>query len=94
MKLLIQTDLVDTDLAGIDYTKEVIDFLKTFSIGCKEVDGKLVIPAQKVTLDEWRMNELFNEYLMYLPRVSIKYAALGGTGCDFALELTQTNLEN
>lgn len=93
MKLLIQTDLVDTDLAGADYTKEVIDFLKTFSIWCKEVDGKLVIPAQKVTLDEWHMNELFNEYLMYLPGVSLKYAPLGGAGCDFTLELTQT-LEN
>lgn len=88
MKLLIQTDLVDTA-----YAKEVMSFLRTFSIWFREENGKLIIPAQKVTLDEWAMNELFNEYLMYLPGITIQYAPLGGSGCDFALELTQ-NLEN
>lgn len=88
MKLLIQTDLVDTD-----YTKDVIRFLRTFSIWFREENRKLIIPAQKVTLDEWAMNELFNEYLMYLPVITIQYAPLGGAGCDFALRLTQ-NLEN
>ena len=48
---------------------------------------EFVILTQKCTLDEFNMNELFAEVL-FLFDYNIVYAANGGRGCDFAIEMT------
>jgi hypothetical protein len=45
------------------------------------------IHAQKMTLDERNMNAFFAEFLDELFDIEIRYAKLGGAGCDFSVEL-------
>lgn len=47
------------------------------------------IPAQKITLDEFCMNELFYECFNVLLDYRLEYSALGGKGCDFSLRMYQ-----
>lgn len=47
----------------------------------------LRVLAQKVTLVDKDMNELFYDALDVLFEYRLRYAALGGEGCEFAMEL-------
>jgi len=104
MKLLIQQDLhwsskFDPSLSAEELANEreffeaLKDLAKRFSLWGKyeilddSVDFR--IHAQKVTVDEVAMNEFFADFLTELFKVEVQYAALGGAGCDFALELTE-----
>lgn len=104
MKLLIQQDLhwsskFDPSLSADELANEreffaaLKDLAKRFSLwGKYEIHDDCVnfrIHAQKVTIDEVAMNEFFSDFLTELFKVEVEYAALGGAGCDFAMELTK-----
>lgn len=71
--------------------QELLDICDKFGVHyCRDFrqDGiEFDIHVQKVTLDEVSMNQLFAEVLRLFD-YDIRYAALGGAGCDFAIELT------
>ena len=48
----------------------------------------LSISPQKITLDEFAMNDLFANVLSPYFEIEIRYMALGGKGCDMALAVT------
>jgi len=50
----------------------------------------VIINVQKITLDEFDMNSLFDGVLNNLFKLKIDYANLGGAGCDFALLITDS----
>lgn len=102
MKLLINDDLAwagklvaetpaEYREAEIEAFRYMEDVARKFSLyGKFEIRGDILevkIPAQKVTLDEVGMNELFADLLTELFAIEIKYAALGGAGCGFAFDL-------
>lgn len=102
MKLLIQQDLhwfskIDPSLTLEElenvrvYFHSLKALAKRFSLSGKyEVLDDSIdfhIYAQKVTVDEVAMNEFFADFLTELFDVEVEYAALGGAGCDFALEI-------
>lgn len=101
MKLLIQEDLVlllesENGSTEEDYvaSQENLDWCKAQMKHLGVVSRweriynnyLLIIPAQKITTDEFAMNEFFYEWLIMF-EYSINYAGLGSTGCDFALEI-------
>ena len=47
-------------------------------------DGFITIKEQKVVLDEFKMNELFDEVFS---GYAIEYGYYGGAGCDFSLSV-------
>jgi hypothetical protein len=75
---------------NLEYIRELHDLLTMWAIwhSYDIVDNStvLVITVQKITLTEYDMNLLFYEILATIP-LSIKYAGLGGAGCDFALSV-------
>jgi hypothetical protein len=100
MKLLIDTKLVYSETYSIEL--DDIEALRAGWYEITEICDKLGIQyffddpegsiefkiyAQKITLDEIAMNELFADILTYF-QFKIKYAAIGGTGCDMALVIT------
>ena len=101
MKLLVQEKLsvvyeeeADSNNSDFENTAEfwkyITDLLDSFSVHYNlehRSDYWLFeIPEQKINLSEQNMNKLFFECL-YLLEYNLEYAALGGAGCDFALEL-------
>lgn len=54
----------------------------------------LDIYVQKVTLEEQDMNDLFFNVLNVLFELEVRYAALGGQGCDFAMTLVRATPVN
>lgn len=104
MKLLIQQDLYWSSKFNPNLSAEELANERAFFVALKEMAeryslwGKYEIHddsvdfrihAQKVTVDEVAMNAFFADFLSELFEVDVKYAALGGAGCDFALELTK-----
>ena len=103
MKLLIQDDLyyVETLYPSIsdeeyesigdmlECVKEILGRLGVYySIENKESYFSVRIPAQKVSLVEEDMNELFADVLYDFPfGFSMKYGFLGSKGCEFSLEI-------
>lgn len=66
-------------------SSEVQDYLNKFAIRNKYIGGgSILIEAQKITLDEVNMNDLFSNLLMDF---EISYGFAGGKGCDFAITL-------
>ncbi len=104
MKLLIQDDLqyTETYYPGItdeDYELNSESLLETgkilkslgvsYNIENKESYFTITIYTQKVNLDESNMNWLFFDVLYDFPfKFKLKYAHLGGKGCEFSLEIT------
>jgi hypothetical protein len=60
------------------------NILRECSIRYKVQDNFVIIEEQKVTLDEFKMNELFDDGLAGF---SIKYGYYGGAGCDFSIRI-------
>lgn len=73
--LKIKIDLTEYDEDNI---------LKRCSIRYKLEDNLIVIEDQKVTVDEFVMNELFDDLLCGF---AITYGGYGGAGCDFSLSI-------
>jgi hypothetical protein len=67
--------------------QEIVDYLREdFTIFSKvREDGFIEIEQQKVTLDEFKMNELFDQ-IFYI--FKIEYGYMGGIGCDFNLKVS------
>lgn len=99
MKLLLNEDLVWTSDVPEPVKSEFAEFLQSleavarkmsvhasFELG--EARAKVTIPAQKISLDDIAMNELFDSLLNELFNLELRYATLGGTGCEFAIEVT------
>jgi len=104
MKLLIQHDLRWSSRFDPGMSAEELANEREFFESLKEMADRFclfgkyeilddsvdfLIHAQKVTVDEYAMNELFAAFLDELFKLEVEYAALGGAGCDFALELTK-----
>jgi len=100
MKLLINEDLnyrylFISDKAENDDVRGYIEFLKSklakFSVRgllfSTELGFELVIPSQKITLSEKKMNEFFAEFLNEFFDITLAYAWLGDSGCEFSLEI-------
>lgn len=91
MKLLIQDNLYihDLDVETIKNLQKVCERFCLWNNEIKQSNGQytLEIVDQKVTLEEWSMNELFHEVLCFTEH-DLTYAALGGEGCDFSIEIT------
>lgn len=109
MKLLIQKDLAyawtapkDLTSEGLAHTLEYFHDLeqlaKKYAVSRKFVFGPtsvtIDISAQKITLDQFDMNTLFADFLTELFEVQIRYAALGGAGCDFSMEIVSAAPRN
>lgn len=77
MKLLINKDLLI-----YDFNKDYIDLLKQYSVYHSINSDHIKIPVQKIVLDEYDMNILFDEILY---GVDVRVTPLGGAGCDFCL---------
>lgn len=103
MKLLINSTLRYTDSYSPGTSDEDIDDLyqswREVTDLCDKLGvhymfdapaGSIVfyVYAQKVTLEESCMNELFADVLTYF-KFNLEYAHLGGRGCDMALTLTE-----
>lgn len=92
MKAILHNDLVallafDTESDLKSFVKELkqkFGVISYYLFG--NTESKVTIPVQKICLDETDMNELFHDYL-YLFDYSIKYSALGGKDCDFAIAI-------
>jgi hypothetical protein len=67
--------------------QEIVDYLKEdFTIFAKVLDnGFIEIEQQKVTLDEIKINELFDQVFHIF---KIEYACMGGVGCEFNLNVS------
>lgn len=104
MKLLIDQDLVFTkeypsDLPSdefdeeCEYFQQLQEVARQYSVGgsftVTATGAKVVVYAQKVTLDEVSMNTLFADFLTELFVLETRYAALGGAGCDFAMAVVK-----
>lgn len=102
MKLLINRELTHRLVRGSDYTDEAWDWECDDYVRITEtcdsftVYNRLVatdtqidftIGVQKCTLDEMNMNTLMYEVIDYLWSPTIRYAGLGGRGCDFAFAI-------
>ena len=101
MKLLVNDELVwlfnfadNPEARREDYeiaVKDLEELAKSMSVwGSFTVDeatARIVIDAQKINLDGIAMNQLFFELLTQLFDIELAYAPLGGTGCDFAIEI-------
>lgn len=82
MKLIIEDIIkISKEYLEDDY-KEI---LKEFTIFYKEDEEYIFIVEQKIVLNEIQVNTLF--YNFFLDNVEIKYAYLGGRGCDLSLSL-------
>ena len=82
MKLIIEDIIkISKEYLEDDY-KEI---LKEFTIFYKEDEEHIFIVEQKIALNETQVNTLFYDF--FLDNVEIKYAYLGGRGCDLSLSL-------
>ena len=78
--ILYIRDELKVDIDDIDENY----ILKEYSIK-NRIEGEfVVIEEQKVTLDEFKMNELFDDCLSGFV---IEYGYYGGYGCDFSLSI-------
>ena len=82
MKLIIEDILKISKEYLEDDFKEI---LKEFTILYKEDEDHIFIEEQKIALNETQVNTLFYDF--FLDNVEIKYAYLGGRGCDLSLSL-------
>lgn len=104
MKLIIEKDLVtfhEVNSVSSNDMEEIVAVLERYNdmsdiadkLGVRHVfelrpDGvHLRVNAQKVTLEEVDMNYLFSDVLCWFG-YTLRYAALGGEGCDFAMVIT------
>lgn len=95
MKVLIQDNLsafldCTDDSCSTEYKEYIEKLMNDFSVYHSfehvEEGYNLTIPAQKIVIPEWEMNQLFHDVLCYFKYV-IEYASLGGEGCDFSIDL-------
>ena len=102
MKLLIDEPLIfvgtfsedrTTRQAQLALLNSVVELLRKCSVYLEaQLAGpqvRLQVLAQKVMLDEVDMNELFSDALSELFELELRYAALGGAGCDFAMTVVK-----
>ena len=82
MKLIIEDILKISKEYLEDDFKEI---LKEFTILYKEDEDHIFIEDQKIVLNETQVNTLFYDF--FLDNIEIKYAYLGGRGCDLSLSL-------
>ena len=57
-------------------------------ISLRDTELEYRVPIQKVCLDEWDMNGLFEDLIADF-EYSMSRAHLGGKGCDFAISIWQ-----
>ena len=82
MKLIIEDIIkISKEYLEDDY-KEI---LKEFTIFYKEDEEHIFIEEQKIVLNEKQINTLFYDF--FSDNVEIKYAYLGGRGCELSLSL-------
>ena len=82
MKLLINKELTLDDFNEDD--KYQLKLLKGFSVYHVAYSDHIKLPVQKIVLDEYDMNILFDEILY---GVDVRVTPLGGSGCDFCLTI-------
>lgn len=82
MKLLINKELTLDDFNEDD--KYQLKLLKRFSVYHVSYSDHIKLPVQKIVLDEYDMNVLFDEILY---GVGVRVTPLGGAGCDFCLTI-------
>lgn len=75
-----------------EHYQSLVAVARRASLGGKyTVDNKgvaFIIHAQKVTLDEADMNELFSDFFSELFTFKLEYAAIGGKGCRFTMSMS------
>ena len=82
MKLIIEDILkISKEYLEDDYR----EILKEFTICYKEDEEHIFIVEQKIALNETQVNTFFYDF--FLDNIEIKYAYLGGRGCDLSLSL-------
>lgn len=60
----------------------------TVQVTLRDTEFECRIPAQKVTLNEWSMNALFEDLIADFD-YTMSRANIGGKGCDFAISIWQ-----
>ena len=78
-------DGTESDLA-IEIQEICSSYAVRFKFSSTSTEDRFTILEQKITLDEWDMNDLFANVLRYAD-YTLEYAWLGGKGCDFALSI-------
>lgn len=90
MKLLIQNPLTIqlNPLLHEDNFNNLRDIVERFNIYCTFhiEENYIELHVQKITLDEFDMNELFCDFLFELTNYKLTYVERG-KGCEFALKL-------
>lgn len=82
MKLIIE-DIIKINKEQLE--EDYKEILPEFTIFYKEDEENIYIEKQKIALNEIDINTLF--YNLFLDNVEIKYAYLGGRGCELSLSL-------
>lgn len=85
MKLLVNENIPLTPDVDPDDWLEFVSMLSAFSIHITNLENRVILSAQKITLDEIQINE----FLSYLDSSEyvLSYAYLGGAGCELALDM-------
>ena len=60
----------------------------TAQVTLRDTELEYRVPIQKVTLDEWSMNGLFEDLIADF-EYTMSRAHIGGKGCDFAISIWQ-----
>lgn len=108
MKLLINEDMIYTiscekmssqeKLYNYDHFIYINNILEKFSIYHKNSLNNnemfINICAQKITIDQYDMNEFFSEVINQFFETELKYVELGSKGCDFCIKISQFKLIN
>lgn len=74
------------------YQQSILPICKEYSVAHEfkyspeQKHHSFTLKSQKITLDEVAMNALFYDALMQFG-FQIEYAALGGRGCEFSIEI-------
>lgn len=66
-----------------------LNMLNEFNIMTTEIGENTIVLPQKICLNEMSMNLLFSECLFFGQEISIRYADVGGPGCEMSLSLHQ-----
>lgn len=80
--------IVDNEIA---LPEEYIDvnILREFNIITRQDGLSIAIIPQKICLNEVQMNSLFSECISFGSDITVKYANIGGPGCEMALTIKQ-----
>lgn len=92
MKVILNEKIKIKKVEDIDNFDLLYDFCNSCAILCEINENKFIIKEQKISLDEYTINEFFDFLIEYI-EIEIFYAWLGGKGTEFSIELKRKTRE-